>query len=523
MCIKSGLKILPCLKILRCIMFFFALLLTGGAKGGTLTETIRNLNIPVIEINTIDGEEPTYRDTTDGTFTTITGNEYVKGEMKVSLQNELLYESGEYVKNKSGVKIRVRGNTSAIGYQQKPYKIKLEEASDLMGMLTGEAYLPETEFLLLHARLTTVVGFKMSEIVGMEWTPKYTFVNVFLNGRYRGIYLLVESVKKSPERVNISDDGFIVEYDAYWWKEEHYVKSVISSVYGWDLSYTFKYPNNNLTDEREKEVGGYINDVERRLVDQDRPFSGYIDYESFAKWLLVQDFIGNFDSFGSNVFLYREHFDTQNPYAGKLKIGPLWDFDNAYKTSGNWASIHNQFFYGARGSHYFLTYDLEFTDIYRELFWKYRLDMLNLVDGLREEYAEIEEDINLSEYYTAENCGGFMTKNFTLECERAEDWIEEREEWMRKKLEKENLKRMKISLYVGNKKTANEPFDVTIKRYDEHVWSSVRLDVVRMDGVLKESREVNSSQVTVSLPSGLYILVLYAGGQRTSVCKVIVE
>jgi hypothetical protein len=97
--------------------------------------------------------------------------------------------------------------------------------------------------------MTTIAGFKVSELVGMVWTPRHHFVNVVINGAYRGPYLLCESVKRNPDcRLNVDKwCGFIFECDPYWWNEDVYVTSDRHPSY----NYTFKYPDSeDITQEQ---------------------------------------------------------------------------------------------------------------------------------------------------------------------------------------------------------------------------------------------------------------------------------
>ena len=92
---------------------------------------LRKIQTPLIEIWTIDGTEPT------GTHITapeglwgigLTNNEYLNGRMKISLNDITLYDSGEYIQDISGMRIKLRGNTSSY-YWEKKYTKSKEERS----------------------------------------------------------------------------------------------------------------------------------------------------------------------------------------------------------------------------------------------------------------------------------------------------------------------------------------------------------------------------------------------------------
>lgn len=73
--------------------------------------------------------------------------------------------------------------------------------------------------------------------MSMQWTPAYEYVNVMINGKYQGLYMLLESVERDDDcRINVSKNGYIFEYDMYWWKEDYYVK--IPTYLPWKMYYT---------------------------------------------------------------------------------------------------------------------------------------------------------------------------------------------------------------------------------------------------------------------------------------------
>lgn len=126
----------------------------------------------------------------------LANNTYVA--MNIALENydgSPLYESASDYSSK----IKIRGNTSAYG-DKKPYKIKLGKKADLISYITGRTgnQYKDKEWLLLTngTTLNNVIGFAVNEYLGIEFTPAYAYVELFVNGDYRGVYMLVESVKQ---------------------------------------------------------------------------------------------------------------------------------------------------------------------------------------------------------------------------------------------------------------------------------------------------------------------------------------
>lgn len=289
--------------------------------------------LPVMSITTMNGEEPTYVESEkpEGCWgASVTGNEYVTGQL-------LLSENGKTMVH-TEMKFRIRGNTSAYSVK-KPYKIKLDKAIDLLQR--GNEIYCDTDWSLLSCGtdLRTLVGLYVSELCQLEWQPAFQFVNVIINGDWKGCYLLIESVGKGKGRCNISDEGFLIENDAYWWNADGVYFKTENQIY--QLGYTFQYPSSlEVTYETIEKIQNYLNDFEIALYDNDDAYSEYIDIHSFASWILVHDIMGSSDGGGTNMYLYKYDFDIDNPTSTKIKMGPAWDFDSSYGTEGEWAAIH---------------------------------------------------------------------------------------------------------------------------------------------------------------------------------------
>lgn len=287
-------------------------------------EYYRKLEMPLLEITTIDGEMPTcdYVDHPEGAFGHSTTNATkVPGRLVMSLMGDTLYDSGEYCDGISGMTIKINGNTSAQG-ESKPYKLKLQKKADLLQRGDSIYYDKEWRLIKDDETLNTMLGLKVNEMLRLQWTPQFTWCNVFINGYNQGIYLLIETIKRNSKcRLDVDKTGYIIERDAYWWNEDVYFKSTYfnDNRYGW----TFKYPDSDdVTQEQIDYVQQYVNDVERAISDGTYP--ELIDVESFAAWLLAHDILGTWDCGGSNLYLTK----YDNTPQSKLAMGCLWDFDS---------------------------------------------------------------------------------------------------------------------------------------------------------------------------------------------------
>ena len=305
----------------------------------TLSQVVAT-GLPVLCVETVEHEEPTcdYVSAPAGCMGLgISNATKVPGRLTVYQRiggvDSLMYDSGDYEKDVSGMTIKIRGNSSAY-YDKKPYKIKLQKKRDLLFRGNESMYKDKNWVLLRDEMLRTMAAFKVSRLVGMVWTPGCRYVNVVLNGVYRGVYLLCESVERNPDcRLNVDKNtGFIFECDPYWWNEGVYVTSTHSPSY----NYTFKYPDEDeITPQQLAYMQGLVATYEASLTTPDYP--QLIDVTSFAAWCLVHDIEGSKDEAGANR--YYTKYDTTS--ASKIMMPMVWDFDMSERTPSEWSRCHS--------------------------------------------------------------------------------------------------------------------------------------------------------------------------------------
>ena len=309
----------------------------GDSTHKTLSDII-SYGLPVLYIQTIDGAEPTCERVyaPAGSWGSTINSEKVYGRMlmykRIAGMDSVLYDSGDYEKNVSGMTIKVRGNTSAMG-DKKPYKIKLQKKFDLLMRGVDSVYKDKEWALLKDEDLYTFSGFSVAGLVGMTWVPGRRYVNVIMNDIYRGVYLLTEQVKRNPDcRLNVDKNcGFIFECDIYWWNEDVYVTSCDAPGY----NYTFKYPDEeDITEEQLAYMQSLVNAYEASLNDGTYP--DQIDVHSFAAWCLVHDLMGTKDGGGCNRYYTKYDTTAQT----KIVMPVAWDFDVSMRISEGWSRCH---------------------------------------------------------------------------------------------------------------------------------------------------------------------------------------
>lgn len=305
----------------------------------SLLQELSMMKIPLVVVNTVDGEEPSCDgiDAPPGQWGAgITNVTKVPASMQIILEGDTLYDSGEYVKKESGLTIKIRGNTSGTK-PKKPYKLKLQKKADLL--FRGDKKYKDKDWVLLRTgnTLITPIGNWAGELVGQEWTPSCRHVNMVMNGTYRGLYVLCEQLTVNPEcRIDVDEkDGYVVEADAYWWNEDISFPSTLTAP---QLQFTYKYPDpEDLTEEWHEAISADVIAHEAKI--SDATYDEAYDCESFAKWLVAWELLGNDDAAGANMYIVKKDADS------KICMGPMWDFDRGMNLEGDWIGIHYKNFY----------------------------------------------------------------------------------------------------------------------------------------------------------------------------------
>lgn len=399
------------------------------AQISDMARAISDLGLPVVEIITQDGEEPTCEtiEAPEGCMGQgITNMNKVNGRLSIIAGSDVIYDSGDYDKGMGGMVIRVRGNSSAWQWK-RPYKVKLQKKADLLNRGDNDRY-SDKDWLLIkdeQLSLNTIIGLKVNELIGMQWTPAYELVNVILNNDYRGVYYLIESVKRNNRcRLDVDKEtGYLFEYDPYWWNEDLYFDtSYTLSPDAKSAKFTFKEPDpDTITPWQIAYLRDYLNRLEEAFGRGD--CQKYLDIDSFVSWLIAQDILGNGDGHGSNMFLTK-HDNTEQSL---VRMANLWDFDVIMKTADEWSQSHGVFYFGELWS----KDGAFFEELYRKKWNAIKNTLFPSLQSYLESFADSETGLAYARSIPYDSQRWGKTER-TLEemLLEASTWFSSRREWM---------------------------------------------------------------------------------------------
>lgn len=279
-----------------------------GMEDGTNIVFYQSANVPTMYINTESG--------TMDYINAVKGNEE-PGEIQ-------LYTADGKVNYRGGVSsIKGRGqSTFESSAEKKPYSLKLREAANLLDMGMARKWV-----LLANwydsSNLRNKLVFDYAGAVGLAYSPQSQWVDLYLNGRYMGLYLLSEKNEIASNRVEISpNDGFLISQDIL-----HRFIDQENPYFVTDRGVPLRVHACTMQEEKMIDL---VWTAEAAIFAEDGrdPGSGkhwteLIDLDSWAGKYMVEEIFGGPDAGSCSQYYYYEG----NGITGKIFAGPVWDYD----------------------------------------------------------------------------------------------------------------------------------------------------------------------------------------------------
>lgn len=262
--------------------------------------------------------------------------------------------------------IRGRGNTTW-GQPKKPYALKLDKKQKIMGMPKHKRWVLIANYLD-NSFMRNEMAFYLSETFELDYTVRGKFVDLVLNGKYKGLYWLGEAIKPDENRVNINDGSknmsddedkdYLIEMDVYYDETVKFKSSIRN------MPYMIKNDDYMINDNNELTAGGQarlerlqtkITNLETLLYPDfttgmdtnscsapDESYAEIIDIDSWAKFWFVNEIMSNYELVHpkSCYFTFKNTKDF-------FKAGPVWDFDWAALYQYSSCVLKNTIYYNA--------------------------------------------------------------------------------------------------------------------------------------------------------------------------------
>ena len=237
--------------------------------------------------------------------------------------------------------IRVRGHASRL-FEKSPYRLNFVDENgednpvEVMGMPAHSDWVLYGPYLD-KSLVRNYMWYNISGEV-MEWAPNVRYCELIIDGDYKGLYLMVETITDGDDcRLNLSDTVYGTSVTGYLLRGDRTTDEDVDSirdVYTYlertltiSTDISIRYPKRSvLTEEMRQQIELDFAEFERALYSYDYDTSeygywNYIDEDSFVDYFLLNEFSLNMDAGRYSTYIYKD-------MSGRYKLA-VWDFNNA--------------------------------------------------------------------------------------------------------------------------------------------------------------------------------------------------
>lgn len=282
--------------------------------------------------------------------------------------------------------IKGRGNSSW-EMPKRPYNFKIAKKTNLFGMGKSKKWSLIANYSD-DSQLRNAAVYYAAQQIGLDYSPKFVFCDVYTNGDYQGVYLLVTRIEADSKRVDINNlddvneeiaiaasgdedfdmdslpqggaygrfagliegtkkwveipaapEGYTVDNTGGYILEMELANRYYNELSGFVTTrsqpITMKSPEYASKDQIE-----YISDLYQRFEDAvfaangkdtlGEHYTDIADIESLAKYYIVSEWCSNMDSGLTSTYFYKPEGEDSKLYAG-----PVWDYDIAFGNNEN--------------------------------------------------------------------------------------------------------------------------------------------------------------------------------------------
>jgi spore coat protein CotH len=322
--------------ILSVTVLLLFILFSNSAKSQTFTDS----NLPIVVINTdIDPNTSLPLEILD--------DPRILASMKIIYRPDgsrnYLTDSNttEYLNYNGRINIEIRGSTSQL-LEKKPYGLTTLKSNNTSNNNVSLLGMPaENDWILNSLAFDTscirdYLSYNLSRQIG-NYASRTVYCEVVINDEYKGLYILQEKMKSNENRINILkiaktdttlpnlSGGYITKADKTTGGDP--VAWSMASYDGWtDFIHELPKPENVTTEQNT-----YINNEFLRLettsgAKNTNLATGYpsvIDVPSFVDFMIMSELSSNVDSYTFSTYFHKDR-------GGKLRAGPIWDYNLTY-------------------------------------------------------------------------------------------------------------------------------------------------------------------------------------------------
>lgn len=255
----------------------------------------------------------------------------------------------EFLNYDGRIGIEMRGSSSQTMLNKKPYAVETREDDGINNRNVSILGMPAENDWVLNSLafdqtgMRDVLAYELSNRLG-QYASRSVYCEVVINGDYKGLYAFMEKIKPDKNRVNIEEmdqtdnnypevtGGYITKADKTTggdpvaWTMQGYG----GGWWGWgnNTDFIHHYPKpSDITNAQ----NNYIHSVFTNLASVANQYDtstasgipSVIDIPSFVDFMMIAEFTSNVDVYSLSTFFHKDRM-------GKLRAGPVWDYNLAF-------------------------------------------------------------------------------------------------------------------------------------------------------------------------------------------------
>jgi hypothetical protein len=247
----------------------------------------------------------------------------------------------EYLNYNGRIGIETRGSSSQT-LPKKPYGLTTLKEDNITNNNVEILGMPKENDWVLNSLafdpslIRNYFSYDLARSIG-NYAARGKFCEVVINGDYKGLYIFMEKLKIDSERINIvkmtkTDNDFPELSGGYVAKAD---KTTGGDPVSWRMEsysqttdYIFENPSPwNITTNQANYFKSQFSALQKATTAQNvSGLNGYpsiIDVPSFIDFMLINEIASNSDAYQISTFFHKDR-------GGKLRAGPVWDFDLTY-------------------------------------------------------------------------------------------------------------------------------------------------------------------------------------------------
>ena len=243
-------------------------------------------------------------------------DEWCTAAIEVFDENNMI--GSNFTLDNTGLEVKYVGDGSDI---KTSYRLKFAKKRAFLGSKSGsfKQWVLESnddDPSMLRNGLTEELG----DQIGFGFTPGCQYVDLVVNGTYRGTYQITDRVKVESGRILVSnkDTDWLMEI-----AEDDEVNSTDLYVAGDNSSPNIVIKNPDKDDLSADDKAALQTAVGNFFTTFWADVENNVDQTSFINWYIASEILGGYKQL-SDIYVYKDNAD------GKLYFGPLWSNDKAY-------------------------------------------------------------------------------------------------------------------------------------------------------------------------------------------------